>query len=100
MSELSRWIEACEECQSLDQVNSVLEGALLEAPDDAQTYQGLLDLSDYFAKRGYREWQVWLLDQLYQLTHKKKVAYYLAKACFQLADYPSAYEWLSRAKTD
>ncbi len=100
MSELSRWIEACEECQSLDQVNSVLEGALLEAPDDAQTYQGLLDLSDYFAKRGYREWQVWLLDQLYQLTHKKKVAYYLAKACFQLTDYPSAYEWLSRAKTD
>ena len=100
MSELSRWIEACEECQSLDQVNSVLEGALLEAPDDAQIYQGLLDLSDYFAKRGYRDWQVWLLDQLYQLTHKKKVAYYLAKACFQLADYPSAYEWLSRAKTD
>ena len=37
MSELSRWIEACEECQSLDQVNSVLEGALLEAPDDTQT---------------------------------------------------------------
>ena len=98
MALVEQLIERIEDCQSLEELGQELEFELSEAASDPLVYQALLDLSDHLRKRGYREFQLWLLMQLYEGKQQKKVAYYLAKAYFELGDYPMALDWLALTK--